>query len=115
MSSSKNLEYKKTSFLSKANSSFIDEMYIKFINKDPSLPISWRNYFEELNEDIHSVTKELEGPSWKPKNNKSVITPISDQEEKLNTSIVNSQPIESNPSNRVKSRLVLKIPSHSKP
>ena len=31
MSSSKNLEYKKTAFLSKSNSSFIEEMYMKFI------------------------------------------------------------------------------------
>ena len=37
MSSPKNLEYKKTSFLNKANSAFIEEMYVKFINKDPSL------------------------------------------------------------------------------
>ena len=33
MSSPKNLEYKKTSFLSKSNSSFIEEMYIKYIEK----------------------------------------------------------------------------------
>ena len=33
MSSSKNLEYKKTSFLSKSNSSFIEEMYINILKK----------------------------------------------------------------------------------
>ena len=41
MSSSKNLEYKKTAFLSKLNSAFIEEMYLKFINKDADLPESW--------------------------------------------------------------------------
>ena len=51
MSPPKNLEYKKTSFLSKSNSSFIEEMYIKYIEKDPSLPVSWENYFKSLNED----------------------------------------------------------------
>ena len=37
MSSPKNLEYKKTSFLNKANSAFIEEMYLKYINKDINL------------------------------------------------------------------------------
>ena len=32
MSSSKNLEYKKTSFLNKSNSAFIEEMYLKYID-----------------------------------------------------------------------------------
>ena len=45
MSSSKNLEYKKTSFLSKSNSSFIEEMYLRFIEKDPTLPVSWERLF----------------------------------------------------------------------
>jgi 2-oxoglutarate dehydrogenase E1 component len=35
MSSSKNLEYEKTAFLSKSNSAFIEEMYMKFVNNDP--------------------------------------------------------------------------------
>ena len=48
MSSSKNLEYKKSSFLSKSNSAFIEEMYIRFIEKDPNLPESWKKYFETL-------------------------------------------------------------------
>ena len=65
MSSPKNLEYKKTSFLSKSNSSFIEEMYIKYIEKDPSLPVSWENYFKTLNEDLNLITKEIEGPIWK--------------------------------------------------
>ena len=38
MPASKNLEYKKTSFLNKSNNAFIEQMYVKFINKDPSLP-----------------------------------------------------------------------------
>ena len=38
MSSSKNLEFEKNSFLSKSNSAFIEQMYLKFINKDTDLP-----------------------------------------------------------------------------
>ena len=64
MSSSKNLEYKETSFLSKTNSSFIEEMYFKFINQDKSLPVSWKEYFEDIGEDLNIVAKELNGPSW---------------------------------------------------
>ena len=48
MSSSKNQEFEKTSFLSKSNSAFIEQMYLKFINKDKNLPESWLNYFERF-------------------------------------------------------------------
>ena len=50
MSSSKNLDFEKTSFLNKSNSAFIEEMYLKFVNKDPDLPESWANYFEGIGE-----------------------------------------------------------------
>ena len=66
MSSSKNLEYEKTAFLSKSNSAFIEEMYMRFINKDPDLPDSWRNYFNEINDEADDVIKEINGPSWRP-------------------------------------------------
>ena len=52
MSSSKNLEYQKTSFLSKSNSAFIEEMYLKFINKDTDLPESWKKYFSQIGEEL---------------------------------------------------------------
>ena len=76
MSSPKNLEYKKTSFLTKANSTFIEDMYIKFINKDPSLSDSWIEYFSEINEDMQILVKEINGPSWKPFSNKIDIDEI---------------------------------------
>ena len=55
MSSSKNLEFEKTSFLNKSNSAFIEQMYLKFINKDPELPESWVNYFEGIGEEIKVI------------------------------------------------------------
>ena len=64
MSSSKNIEYEKTSFLSKSNSAFIEQMYLKFINKDSNLPESWRKYFEGMGEDLDVIIKEINGPSW---------------------------------------------------
>jgi len=71
MSSSKNIEFEQTSFLSKSNSAFIEEMYSKYIEKDPTLPESWKNYFETLGEDLNLIAKEIEGPSWK-KNRKKI-------------------------------------------
>ena len=66
MSSSKNLEYKKTSFLNKSNSAFIEQMYIKFVNKDPDLPESWKSYFLDVGEDLDLIVKEINGPTWSP-------------------------------------------------
>jgi 2-oxoglutarate dehydrogenase E1 component len=67
MSSSKNTEFQKTSFLSKSNGAFIEQMYLKFINKDSDLPESWKKYFEEIDEKLDIVVKEINGPSWSPK------------------------------------------------
>ena len=64
MSSSKNHEFEKTSFLSKSNSAFIEQMYLKFINKDKDLPESWQHYFEDIGEDLSMIAKEINGPSW---------------------------------------------------
>ena len=58
------MEYQKTSFLSKSNSTFIEQMYLKFINRDSDLPQSWKDYFEDLNEEQNLVVKEINGPSW---------------------------------------------------
>ena len=70
MSSSKNLEFEKTGFLNKSNSAFIEQMYLQYINHDPNLPSSWKNYFEEIGEEIDTIVNEINGPSWSPKKNK---------------------------------------------
>ena len=70
MSSSKNIENQKNSFLNKNNSNFIEQMYVKFINKDPQLPGSWKKYFLSINEDMEIIAKEINGPSWSPNNKK---------------------------------------------
>ena len=76
MSSSKNLEYKKTSFLNKSNSAFIEQMYLKFINDDSDLPESWKNYFLDIGEEIDLVVKEINGPTWSPQKKKINIEDI---------------------------------------
>ena len=66
MSLNKNLEFEKTSFLNKSNSTFIEEMYVRYINKDPELPKSWKEYFDDLGEEIEVIANEIKGPSWNP-------------------------------------------------
>ena len=86
MSSSKNLEFEKTSFLSKSNSTFIEQMYLKYINKDTDLPKSWQNYFEGIGEELDIVANEINGPSWGPSKKKIDIDEIKkkiDQEKNL--------------------------------
>ena len=82
MSSSKNLEHEKTSFLNKSNSAFIEQMYLKFINKDNGLPESWKNYFEGIGEELEIIAKEINGPSWGPTKKKVDIDEIQKQIEK---------------------------------
>ena len=82
MSSSKNLEYQKTSFLSKSNSTFIEQMYLKFINKDSDLPESWKKYFLDIGEEVEIIAKEINGPSWNPKKKKIDIDAVKTNFEK---------------------------------
>ena len=72
MSSTKNFELNETAFLSKSNSNFIEEMYLKFVNNDPELPDSWRNYFSEIGDDEDIIVKEINGPSWSPSKKVSI-------------------------------------------
>ena len=71
MSSSKNLEFEKSGFLSKSNSAFIEQMYLQYLNNDPNLPKSWKEYFNEIGDEADIIVKEINGPSWNPKKNKA--------------------------------------------
>ena len=66
MSSSKNFDYSKTAFLTKSNSTFIEDMYLKFVNNDPSLPNSWKEYFVDIGDELDVIVNEINGPSWSP-------------------------------------------------
>ena len=46
-----NTIFDKTSFLEGSNSSFIEELYLKYINNPENVPQSWREFFDGLNED----------------------------------------------------------------
>ena len=109
MSSSKNLEFEKTSFLSKSNSAFIEQMYLKFINKDVNLPEDWLNYFESLDEEIKIIAKEINGPSWSVKKKIDIdeIEKRIDEEDKKksqenNTVTINSKNLIKNNANSIR-------------
>ena len=59
--------FEKTSFLHGANSPFIKDLYLKYLNNPKSIPESWIEFFDGLNEDQEIIKKEILGPSWAPK------------------------------------------------
>ena len=65
-----NTIFDKTSFLEGSNSSFIEELYLKYINNPENVPQSWREFFDGLDEDQKIIQTEIQGPSWSPKKNK---------------------------------------------
>jgi len=95
MSSSKNLEFEKTGFLTKSNSTFIEQMYLQYINKDSNLPVSWKNYFDEIGDEFDTIVKEINGPSWSPKKNKISVKEVQEKSEE-NTEISDLEIIKSN-------------------
>ena len=64
-----NTIFEKTSFLEGSNSTFIEELYLKYINDPENVPQSWREFFDGLDEDQKIIQTEIQGPSWSPKKN----------------------------------------------
>ena len=62
-----NSNFEKTSFLQGGNSPFIKELYLQYLKNPTTVPESWQQFFEGLNEDEESIKKEILGPSWAPK------------------------------------------------
>mgnify|MGYP000456172894 FL=1 len=83
MSASKNKVFQTTSFLSKSNSSYIEQMYEKFCNDPNQLPDSWKQYFDALGEEKELINKETNGASWAPKKIKSNVDIDLDSYEKF--------------------------------
>ena len=84
-----NITFEKTSFLQGSNSSFIKELYLKYLNQPESIPQSWVEFFDGLNEDQDIIKKEILGPSWSPqkKNDLKINLLKKDLIEKEQTSI----------------------------
>ena len=52
-------------FLNSANAPYVAELYSKFRNDPESVDITWKDFFNNLNEDDYSVLKDFGGPEWK--------------------------------------------------
>ena len=67
-----NQKYKKTSFLTGFNSSYIEEYYSLY-HQDPILLTSdWIEFFDGLKEDSKNILDNIKGPSWNPKKIKQI-------------------------------------------
>ena len=66
-----NIIFQKTSFLSGTNSSYIEKLYAKYVENPASIPDSWRQFFEGLNDQKNNII-ENQGPSWAPSNIKYI-------------------------------------------
>ncbi|MDC2992638.1 2-oxoglutarate dehydrogenase E1 component [Pelagibacteraceae bacterium] len=52
-------------FLNSANAPYVAELYSKFRNDPESVDATWKDFFNNLNEDDYSVLKDFGGPEWK--------------------------------------------------
>ena len=59
--------FEKTSFLQGGNSPFIKDLYLQYLKNPESIPKSWVEFFDGLDEDKEAIQKEILGPSWAPK------------------------------------------------
>ena len=71
-----NLIFEKTSFLQGSNSTFIKELYLKYLNNPKSIPQSWLEFFDGLGEDQEIIKKEILGPRWSPRKKNNLETDL---------------------------------------
>ena len=62
-----NIVFEKTSFLQGVNGPFIKDLYLKYLQNPKSIPQSWAEFFNGLDENQEDIKKEILGPSWAPK------------------------------------------------
>ena len=84
-----NTIYEKTSFLQGSNSSFIKELYSKYLNNPKSIPQSWIDFFDGLDEEQEIIKKEILGPSWAPRKKNNLKNETTEEKESsINTNLL---------------------------
>ncbi|MEE8515907.1 MAG: 2-oxoglutarate dehydrogenase E1 component, partial [Alphaproteobacteria bacterium] len=61
-----------STFLSGANSAFIEQLYARYLKDPGSVDPGWARFFAGLDDDAQEVLKELEGASWSPRKSRLV-------------------------------------------
>ena len=75
-----NIIFEKTSFLQGGNSPFIKELYLQYLKDPTTIPQSWGEFFDGLDEDQEIIKKEILGPSWSPKKKNNLKTNIKEKD-----------------------------------
>jgi len=89
-----NTIFEQTSFLQGSNSPFIKELYLRYLNDPSSVPESWVEFFNGLDEDQEIVIKEIRGPSWSPeKNNNLKINTIKKNHSENHEKLIEELPV----------------------
>ena len=97
--------FEQTSFLSGNNTSFIGELYSKYLNDPEAVPKSWRDFFNAFSTEKEIIKNEIQGPSWAPKKiyKRSTTTEIKEEEENKNV----FSPVITDQEKTIQSRLLL--------
>ena len=72
--------FEKTSFLQGSNGPFIKNLYLKYLKNPESIPQSWVEFFDGLDENKEVIKKEILGPSWAPKKNNILKNIVAEKE-----------------------------------
>ena len=68
-------EIDKDSFLFAANSGFVEDLYLKYLDNPENVDDYWRNFFKGLDQNQEQDRKSILGASWLPRKNKIILPP----------------------------------------
>ena len=57
----------RTSFLNSTNSTFVAELYARYLEKPTTVDPEWKSFFDELKDEAPDILGDLIGASWAPR------------------------------------------------
>ncbi|MAM69189.1 MAG: 2-oxoglutarate dehydrogenase E1 component [Rhodospirillaceae bacterium] len=57
----------RTSFLNSTNSTFVAELYARYLEKPATVDPEWKSFFDELKDEAPDILRDLIGASWAPR------------------------------------------------
>jgi 2-oxoglutarate dehydrogenase E1 component len=69
-------QLERTQFLYGGNSTFVEELYAKYVANPDSVDASWKQFFEALGDDFSQPKQALSRPSWAPN---TALVPMEDE------------------------------------